>query len=561
MRKRYWKRIISAGLTAGIMATSLAGCGSGSSSAEDESGIVTLNVLTAAIASPLSEYPDTHVMEAMAEEIGVKLNVIEADDDKYNVYTASGDGFDLILTDTDRFDQLIQGEIVMPLDDMLEEYGQDITANIPDAVQLRKDNWSNDEGKLYFLPCQIGVDSQGISQSMGPITRWDYYKEMGYPEIGSLEEWMDMLEEMQKAHPETEDGLPVYGVSMFSDWGTWCYKFPMACYLGYNELSGATALYKPSTMEYSNLFAEDGLFWASMDYYFQANQRGLLDPDAFINKYDDYTAKGSNGQLLTGPSIGSLGTFNSSHAGEAVGFEAIPTTWSNQWGNTNYTVGWPNKYFGINSKCEYPEKAMAFLNYIYSYDGCRLLYSGVEGEDYTIEDGIPTPTEENIEMYKEQGTAWKETGLGFDRNIVGLGNYTIDPDDGKTLDLFCDPSLYPELLTTCQQDFCEHYGVTYPDEIFQQYREQYDVYDQSGTNSYAIALMPAAPDEITRMEANMVEFATAQASTIILAEDEATFDQLKKEAIAEFNDMGLQEVTDWYSTEWENAKIEAENYS
>ena len=569
MKKR-WRKTGKTFLSMMLTAAVLAGCGASDKSVKtsdtgagaESTDVVTLNILTTKISSNLSEYPDTHVMDAMADRIGVKINLIEADTDKYNVYIASGDGFDLVLTSTTYFDQLIQGGVVAPLDDMIEPYGSDIAANIPETVAFSRDNWSNGTGSLYFLPCQIGVDSQGVYQSMGPITRWDYYAQMGYPETENLDEWLDMLGSMQEAHPETDSGLPVYGVSMFSDWGMWCYKFPLACYYGYNELSGAaTGLFQPSTMEYSNLLEEDGLFWASMDYYFKANQKGILDPDAFVTNFDDYKATASNGQLLTGPASFAMGSFNSDHFNEAAGYEVIPTTWANHWGGTDCTAGWIDKCFGISSKSAYPQKAMEFLNYIYSYDGCRELYSGVEGVDYNTEDGTPSLTQESIDLYLENGTAWKESGLGFDRNIVGLGNYVIHPDDGKTLSLFMDPSVYENVLTTCQKDFSEYYGVKYPDEIFARYRETYGLSDQSNTDAFTVALMPAAPDDISRIEAGLSEYALSQASKIILAADSAKFEALKEETMKEFDRMGLREVMDWYGTEWEKAKKKAEKYS
>ena len=589
---KLFKKIVGMVLCTALLAATLSGCGGSGDSAStadnstttgeeqsasdtgseaqdtasdtgssDNSDVVTLTILAQKISSNVTDHPDTHVTQAMADEIGVRINIIEADADKYNVYMASGDGFDLILSPTTNFSQLIQGGVVIPMDDLLAQYGEDINANIPDTVAFSKDNWSDGKGELYFLPCQIGVDSQGVYQGLGPLTRWDYYSEMGYPEINNIDEWLDMLAEMQKAHPETDDGLPVYGVSMFADWGVWCYKYPLACYYGYNELSGAaTGLYKPSTMEYSCLLEEDGLFWKSVDYYFKANQKGILDPDAFITNYDDFTAKASNGQLLTGPAMWAMGDFDSSHSTEAVGFEVIPTNWAYQWGGTNYTAGWVDKCFGISAKCPNPEKAMAYLNYIYSYDGCRLLYSGIEGEDYTVENGVPALTQESIDLYLAGGDPWKESGLGFDRNITGLGNYTAHPDDGKTLDLFVDPSIYGQMLTECKKDFSAHYGVSYPDEIFQQYREKYDVYDQGNTDAFAVALVPSAPDNITRIEASLNEAAISAASKLILAKDQAEFDSLKADTIAEFESIGIQEVIDWYTTEWNNAVEKASAY-
>ena len=130
MKKR-WRKTGKTFLSMMLTAAVLAGCGASDKSVKtsdtgagaESTDVVTLNILTTKISSNLSEYPDTHVMDAMADRIGVKINLIEADTDKYNVYIASGDGFDLVLTSTTYFDQLIQGGVVAPLDDMIEPYG------------------------------------------------------------------------------------------------------------------------------------------------------------------------------------------------------------------------------------------------------------------------------------------------------------------------------------------------------------------------------------------------------------------------------------------------------
>ena len=93
------------------------------------------------------------------------------------------------------------------------------------------------------------------------------------------------------------------------------------------------------------------------------------------------------------------------------------------------------------------------------------------------------------------------------------------------------------------------------------YRETYGLSDQSNTDAFTVALMPAAPDDISRIEAGLSEYALSQASKIILAADSAKFEALKEETMKEFDRMGLREVMDWYGTEWEKAKKKAEKYS
>lgn len=596
-RKTRIQKLISLSAMAALVAPLASGCGSGSTSttassasaavssevAEESTAAATegtasgeagttaasqsddLPTITVLIkgSNGIEGYENNHVTDVMANAIGAHVDIVAADSDKFNVMLASGDGFDIISTQVSNFKQLIEGNVVQPLDDLYAQYGADIAKNIPDAVEFSKAEWSNGTGKLYFLPVQVGLDSVGADTSQGPVTRWDYYAELGYPETSNLDEWLQMLADMQKAHPTTDDGLPVYGVSMFTDWGIWNYKYPMACYLNLNEISGTNLdLYSPSTMEYHNMLEKDGLYWQSIDYYHKANKLGILDPDAFITNYDSFSSKATNGQLLTGPTTWAMGSFNSNHTTDPVGFEVIPTSWAQQWGGTNYKLGWTDKCLGINSKTQYPEVCMKYINYVTSLDGARELYSGVEGTDWTMEDGVPTLTQENIDLFLggTTQTAFLEAGFGWNANIIGLGTYYVNPDDGKTIDLFRDPSMYPSTLTAVQKDYSEHYGVDYPDEAMQAAREKYGTVDQSNTDSYTVALMSAAPDDITRIEASLTEEAISRASDLVLASDD-DYETLKQEAMSSFEDIGLQDVIDYYQDAWNTAKTEAAKYN
>lgn len=532
---------------------------SGGGAAKD--GLPTLTILRKG-SSRVDGHEDNRVLEAMAEKIGARVKIVGVDSDKFNVMMASGDGYDMIMTQPSNFAQLINGGAVLPMDELYDKYGADIESNAANVVAFSKKKWSADTGHLYFLPVQVGLDSVGADTSQGPLTRWDYYKELGAPETKNLDEWLDMLAKMQQAHPKTESGLPVYGVSMFTDWGIWCYKYPLACYLGFNEISGTNLdLYSVNDMEYHNMLEEEGLYFQSIDYFHKANKLGLLDPDAFITNYDDFVSKATNGQILTGPTTWAMGSFNADHADEAVGFEVIPTSWSQQWGGADYKMGWTDKCYGINAKSQYPELCMKLINYVYSYDGARTLYSGIEGVDWNMVDGVPTLTQENIDFYsKNNGSeAWLDAGFGWDGNCIGLGTYKVNPKDGKTLDLFNDPSIYPNLLRAVQKDYSEHYGVAYPDQAMQAAREKYGTYDQSGTDAYTVAIMGAAPDEIMRKEARLTEEAIARASELILASD-ADYEGLKAAALQSFKDMGLDDVMSYYKEAWSTAKTEAAQF-
>lgn len=574
MKKHFTRLFVS--LLAVSSVLSAAGCGTpttnagsssgsantGTSQAENTAGqeAITLEILAKNAGDTFNQYADNHVQDKMAEDIGVRIQIISADNDKFNVMLAGGDLPDLVRTGPDTFEQLIVGKNVIAMDDYLDEYGQDITANVASTVAFSRQYWSNGENKLYFLPVQVGPDSAGIAHQIGPVVRWDYYKELGCPEITSMDDYLSVIKQMQDNHPTTESGEKVYGISMFSDWGNWYLVLPISAFYGYNSISGSTlGNYHVDTNEFALSLDTDSIYWKSIEFYRKANSMGILDPDTFTQKYNDLQAKITAGRILTTPATWASGNFNSDHQDTAEGFITIPSQWSNQWFGTNYEAGWTDKSIGVSSNCKYPEKAVAFLNYCFSFDGARTLYSGVKDVDWVETDGTVELKPETLALKNAGGEEWQKSGIGFDVNFVGMGSYVVNPDDGKPVDLFNDPDLFPDMLTPLQKDFCEFYNVNYPSEIFTQYREKYGVFDQSNVDSFIVALMPTVPDDIKRMEAKLDEASQKAAAKMILAESDSEFEELKESTIKEFESLGIDAVREWYQTEWDKAAEAAKN--
>lgn len=527
---------------------------------QDTQDVVTLEILAKNGGDTFNQYADNHVQDQMAKDIGVCIRLVNADNDKFNVMLAGGDLPDLVRTSPNTFEQLIVGKNVIPMDDYLDEYGKDITANVPSTVAFSQQNWSNGEGKLYFLPVQVGPDDAGLEHQIGPVVRWDYYKELGCPEITSMDDYLSVIKQMQDKHPTTESGEKVYGISMFSDWGNWYLVMPISAFYGYNSISSSTlGNYHVDTNEFALSLDEDSIYWKSIDFYRKANAMGILDPDTFTQKYNDLQAKITAGRVLTTPATWASGNFNMDHPDTAEGFMAIPSKWSNQWFGTNYEAGWTDKSIGVSSNCKYPEKAVSYLNYCFSYDGARTLYSGIKDVDWTETDGTVALKPETIALRTAGGEAWSKTGIGFDVNFVGMGSNVIHPADGKPVNLFNDPALFPDLLTPLQKDFCEFYGVSYPSEIFTKYREEYGVFDQSNVDSFIVALMPTVPDDIKRIEAKLDEASQKAAAKMILAASDSEFEKLKADTIKEFETLGINTVREWYQTEWDKATEAAKN--
>jgi putative aldouronate transport system substrate-binding protein len=521
--------------------------------------VTTITILTKSEGQDENKYTDSRVQKAMTAKIGVKIKVEQVDDDKYNVLLASGDLPDIVRATSDIFNQLIQGNNVIPLDTLLASNGKDVTANVPKAVEFSKKFWSNGSNKVYFLPAQVGASTDGSDKSLGIVIRWDYYKELGFPEINSESDLLNVLSQITKKHPTASNGKKVYGVSMWSDWDNWCLTLPMDSLYGFSSIGKVNEI-KVDTNEIScTLTDPNSAYWKCIDFYHNANKMGILDPDSFTQKFDDYKAKATAGQLVYGPVTWAMGDFNANNQDSTNGFVVLPVKFGYQWGgNSNAAAGWPTvDTYAITKSSKNPQKAMDLLNYWYSYDGCRTLYSGVEGTDWTTVNGKPASTAAALKLYQAGGDAYNKTGIGFDDNFIGLSHDTINPKDGKPLDLFHDPITYPSTLTALQKDFSQHFGVSYPEEIFQKYVSQGINKDQSKSNPWAQNLLPTPPDDIQRMEAKLDTILINDAANIILSKTDTAYSANKAAALKDFQAAGVDKVAAWYKTAWDKAMAQA----
>lgn len=523
--------------------------------------IVTLQVLIIEQGVKWNENHDHAVAKHIAEKLGVKLEFIASDEESFSRMIAGGDLPDIVRAEPVKYGkQLIEGGLIIPMDPMLDTYGKDIMDNIPTVVEHSRAQWSAGHNQLYFLPPQVQMEAspEYPPLTIGPTIRWDYYREIGAPEFHTPDELLDVLQKIVDKHPETPEGLPMLGVSMWQDWGLWPYVIPFAWYTmqsyGNSELMVRT-LGEP---HYQNILTEeDSTYWVAMDFYNKAKRRGLLDPDSLTMKQRDYLSKASAGQLVIGPAIWAMGDFNSLHAKEGKGYIVLPTG-KRAWSGGATPLGWSGKSYAITKSSKHPEKAMQLLNFLYSYEGVRTLYSGIEGVHWDVIEGKPRIKEETFALKHAGGADWDATGIAMDMNLIGLGGSVLDPVTRTPLNLFETPEALVQGASELEKDFSRYYGGSHPGDVLRQYIEQGKLVDSNtvweqteADSSPETKPSSGAPDEIPapmlKIEAELKELASRYAIKLILAETDEAFVHLKQEALQAFVAAGANEFTAFYT--------------
>ncbi|MEW4370145.1 hypothetical protein [Paenibacillus kandeliae] len=533
---------------------------------KDANGIVTLRVLVNETGTNWNTYPDSEIAKELADKIGVKIEYVEADANKMNVLLAGGDLPDIVRADPNQYGkQLIDGNLIIPMDDMMDKYGKDIEQTIPTVVDYSRANWSEGQNKLYFLPPQIQADPSPVypNVTIGPTMRWDYYKEVGTPAINSTDDLLNVLQQISAKHPTTEEGKKIYGVSMWQDWGLWPYIIPFTWITQQTASGGSDLMAKPlGENRLLNVLTDDtSNYWVAMDFYNKAYRMGLLDPDALTMKNNDYMAKATAGQFILGPATWAMGDFNAKYAKDNKGYMVLPIG-KQAWSGGVRPVGWSDKSYAISKSSKYPEKAMEFLNYIHSYEGARTLYSGIKGKDWTIENGKPQLNKDTIAAKVNGGDAWERTGIALDQNLIGLGGSVIDPSNDTPVNLFSTEEAMAASSTTLEKDFSKHYGATYPGEVFSKLVQEGKLNDentplkslsQDEIVKQNTVVLPVLTDDLLKLETQLKELAARTAATMILSKTEEDFAANKQKAIDSFKQAGADKLTEYITTEYAKA--------
>lgn len=533
---------------------------------KDANGIVTLRVLVNETGTNWNTYPDSEIAKELADKIGVKIEYVEADANKMNVLLAGGDLPDIVRADPNQYGkQLIDGNLIIPMDDMMDKYGKDIEQTIPTVVDYSRANWSEGQNKLYFLPPQIQADPSPVypNVTIGPTMRWDYYKEVGTPAINSTDDLLNVLQQISAKHPTTDEGKKIYGVSMWQDWGLWPYIIPFTWITQQTASGGSDLMAKPlGENRLLNVLTDDtSNYWVAMDFYNKAYRMGLLDPDALTMKNNDYMAKATAGQFILGPATWAMGDFNAKYAKDNKGYMVLPIG-KQAWSGGVRPVGWSDKSYAISKSSKYPEKAMEFLNYIHSYEGARTLYSGIKGKDWTVENGKPQLNKDTIAAKVNGGDAWERTGIALDQNLIGLGGSVIDPSNDTPVNLFSTEEAMAASSTTLEKDFSKHYGATYPGEVFSKLVQEGKLNDentplkslsQDEIVKQNTVVLPVLTDDLLKLETQLKELAARTAATMILSKTEEDFAANKQKAIDSFKQAGADKLTEYITTEYAKA--------
>lgn len=333
----------------------------------------------------------------------VSFHIVGWDDwnDKAINALQSGEKMDMIFTaDWEGYGVEVSGGLLMPLDDLLAEYGAGITETLPqtflDGVRV--------DGVLYGIPT-----NKELCVPEGFIVNLTAAKEIGWdvqPDdpsitcIADLEPWLAAYKEKYpEKYPYLMDGQNGRWVDepWCPDWaGMENNAVAMKMVADENGVFDETVysiFETPEQEEHIRLM-------------YQFGQAGYIDPDAALTSFD-YNGTFGRGDFLVfaeplkGNNIKAVEMYEANHTAD---FECIEITMQPKYVVTTHAGG---SMFAIPVTSKNPQKAMQYINLMHSDATLvNLMLFGAEGVNYNKVNDQQVEIIADANWYGVHGGAW-----------------------------------------------------------------------------------------------------------------------------------------------------------
>ena len=503
------RKVVSLMLVSAMVAGMLAGCGSDSGSSKGGSSTETGSAAEASSSgetaddaddkSPITfEYFnadgkngnwDNPVAKAITEATGVTLDVTypvasQGDAKEDVALMIANDEYPDMIYAKGAATDLYQAGALIDMTDLIEKYGPNIKKMY--GAELEKLKWSQDDPGIYQLSYS-GVNQKTLTTGGSCQIQWAALKENDYKYPKTLDEYEKMIKSYLAAHPKTEDGLDMIGITMSaSDWH-WMITLgnPAGLIADASPDNGQWIIDDEYNVHYKHVTDEEKEYfkWLCRMY-----NEGILDPNFATQTDDDYIAKVASGRVVAitdaewhysqcEATLVADGKVDQTYVGLPVTLREDQVEKALLYQGT--TVGWG---MAITKSCEDPVRAIKFLDYLCSDEGQILYHWGIEGENYFLDDdGQPYRTDEEVAKSQSDPDYAKNTGIdnytGFP--IYGTGSYS---EDGFPYTPTTKESVIAN-YNTAEKEGCEAMGFEMLTDMFAQ-PEEFDLLPYSALWAY-----------------------------------------------------------------------------
>lgn len=505
--------------------------------------------------------------KVVKDRFDIELNIIApqvAGDAIYQTRTSSGNLGDIVILDAVDFSDCIKAGLI-----------KDITADFPnysnlyaykDQIEVYNNGIEGNDGKIYGIPTEMmNTSPTSYSQDViysSPLLRWDLYSELGCPEINDLEGLIDVLAQIQAAHPTNEAGDPAYALSLWPDWDGGDGMIGIANVVQlttwYGEKIKGSAILQPDGKTFIPLTDKNASYYKILKFLNHAYKKGIVDPDSGTQDWNTACAKMGAGQVYLMWYSWQVGFWNSQDRLEdGSAFIFVPVADQNYYTEADAYFG-SGRVFGVGANVDDAKykKIMEFLDWYASPEGCTFQHAGIEGFNYEVgENGkyVAINTNalmDNMPVPEEYGGAGYNDGNNAINQWI-VGSSSINPVTGESFAKEYWSSWKEATSTQMKKDWAAKFGATEPVEWMKNNNKLVI------SPNVAVSLVPdTAEIGVIRNQCN--ETLCADSWKMIFAKDDAEFDAMWEDMATTLDGLGFQDLYK-FDCEKHQVEIDAKN--
>ncbi len=307
------KKLITLMLASAMVVSSLAGCGgkadsastgnngtgSDNTSAESSQSSGEVTDFTMFITMPGSEInSDNEIAQMIADKWGVKIKETwltgQTAAEATGTLIASGEYPDYI--DSDDMSLLVDAGALVPLDEYIDQYPEfKETWFTPEEWE----KFRQPDGHIYWINPFGNTMGESTATTHNDEAFWIQVRVLewaGYPDIQTMDEYFQLLEDYTAANPTMEDGTPNIPYTILcEDWRYFCIENAGQFLAGYPNDGSVIVNKDTMTIEDYNTSEDTKKYLQNLN---TAYNKGLIDTEFATQTYDEYIAKLSTGRVL-----------------------------------------------------------------------------------------------------------------------------------------------------------------------------------------------------------------------------------------------------------------------
>ncbi len=535
----------------------LTGCGAGNGHGPDGTPGVSAETATEAVAASTRRDPVTFtlfigetnsnadgfqspVAKRITELTGVTLDIeyLASGDEKQRMalMVASGKYPDLVFA-KGNLQTLKDAGAILRLDDRIEKsihikgfYGDN----------FKRLRYSTADPGIYCLGGKEG-GGEPAEPTTGFLLQHRVVEALGYPRLKTLDDYEQAIRTYLAAHPET-DGKPTVGLSLLADdWRAMISLTNPACFATGGPDDGEWYIDPDTDAIIRHLTRpEERAYFRWLN---RMNAEGLLDPESFVQQYDQYLDKIATGRVLALAdarwNITDAQTRLRQAGMDDRMYGHYPLTLTGdvdyrEFQSTGYIGGWG---ISITTACRDPQRAFDFLDWFHSEEAQILTHWGIEGVHWDTVDGRRAMRPEVVAQQASDPYFPKKTGISlYTYPFPSYGNTVLD-SSGQRYEAFVTPEAIQARQTETENRVLAAYGA-------KMWKDLYPAADTWPAKTWGAAWTIKMEDQrIQAMDATIVDIGIRMIPQAVLAPPEA-FDARWDAYLAAIRDAGLDQVAE-----------------